>query len=240
MGKGEGKEAGKAAGSSGRSARNVKNVGGKDKPKRSPQPRKVTAAGGERVFTCGAGDVIFGIIKKAWSEKESYLKPVVAVFKNDLGAYEEWQVTDIVFRRATDGSNRIMKANGCGVITDEDSERFGFRQLAYILPEGTPNTMAVRKEWAENLLVHLNRLGQDISSTDADKYDFHMKFQYKGDISHTPLRAVNKYTTDKEALSLMRQTYGNENTETMLEYEDIISSFFQDVEHGKQVVREQW
>jgi hypothetical protein len=244
MAKSEGKSAGKSpakvAASAGRGTKNVKNVLEKEKPKRSPQPKKVSASGGERLFTIGAGCAILGVLKKAWSEKESYLKPIIAVFKNNLEAYEEWQVTDIVFRRASDGSNRVMKASGTGAIADEESERFGFRQLVYLLPEGTANTQAVRKEWAENLVNHLNTLGQDISSSDQDKYDFRMRFQYKGDLSSTPLRAVNKYTTDKDALSLLRQAYSSVDMETLLEFDDIISAFFQDLEHGKNIVREQW
>jgi hypothetical protein len=204
---------------------------------RSPKPKKSTGSRSQRVYVYGSQLAFHGFMQKARSDAESYSRPVQAVFRNDSDAYEDWQVTDLVFRRAADGTDRVMDQSGHGVVGENS---YGFRQFVWVPPEGVQNTHEERERWGRHLVSKLNQLGSDTKPGNPDYFDYVTKFEYMGDISSAPLLTVDRYVTDRETVSLARQAYHGVDLQTMLTHDEVIGYLFHDVEHGKQVLSDYW
>jgi hypothetical protein len=236
VGKNANKDATKGAAASAGAAKDD-GKSSKQRLMRSPVAKKSKNARRQRVHVYGSRLGFHAIVQRAMSDAESYLRPAQSVFRNDSDAYAQWKVTDIVFRRATDGTDRVMDQSGHGVIGENG---YGFRQFVWIPPEGVMNTHEERERWGRHLVSKLNQLGADPRPGNPDYYDYVTKFEYVGDISETPLRTVDHYVTDRETVSLGRQGYDGVDLPTMLSHDDVIECLFHDTKHGKQVLADYW
>jgi len=111
-----------------------------------------------RVFTTGAlNGFMLAYVKKPVKEEQAYLRPIDYHLKKHPSKYEEWGITEIMDRRAQDGTNYPMPAI-------PEKPRIGaFHQYVRIVPTDNDNTKEKREAWGRQLADAFNIIGSNVS-----------------------------------------------------------------------------
>lgn len=181
---------------------------GQRKDMRSKMYYELLACGIAIVYVCKAND-----------SEEAFLVHDYKDLSQDMDLKERMKVITICARRGTDG-NQIPSSSG---------NTYPFRQFVLGI---SPNTHSQAKKQVKDLLEYLNK-----SQENKDKYKYPKKIRLVEDFTHDPPRAADTRLLDNEVVNMMTFCYGS-SLEELVEYDEVMSEFWSDLEYGKKYLSE--
>ena len=161
-------------------------------------------------------------LKKANRDEEPYLRYDMDLLYNSPDKLEELGINCIVHRRGCNGDT--AKPQG-------PASEYYWRQFLCIIGEEA-NTVDGRREQANTLIEYLNR------NAVTPNYQFPKKVRFGGDNTSEPMGRVDGVLRDADVLGVMVAAYPSTSVVEMATYDDIMDKFWNDIEYGKEVLRQ--
>lgn len=161
-------------------------------------------------------------VKKASKAEEAYLSPTLDYLQEHEEIMKEVGINAILYRKGANGTTEMPKA---------PKSMYSWKQLLVIIGEDN-NTPEGRRVAAKDVIEFLNKCTDDKDL----EYQFPTKTRLGKDETCDPRRAVDSCLLDSDVAALMKEAYPETEMEELMEYQDIMETFWTDIEHGKEVV----
>ena len=161
-------------------------------------------------------------VKKANKELEAHLPHDMRVLYSNQTIRDDIGINAILPRRGVDGESEMPQNPG---------SEYPWRQFLFILGEDN-NTAAGRRAEVAGLINLLNENATN------ENYKYPKRAKFGQDLTTNPMQPASAVMLDQHVVGLLMPAYPNTTLAELKEDEDIVSSFFVDVEEGKAMIDE--
>lgn len=168
------------------------------------------------------GGMMILYVKKGSKMEEAFITPTIDYLQQNGELMEEIGVNAILYRKGADGKTEMPKG---------PKSTYSWKQLLMIVGEDN-NTVAGRREAAKVVVEFFNKCVVD----EELDYKFQTKTRLGTDETCDPPRSVDSCLLDSDVVALMKEAYPDVEMEELKDYNDIMETFWSDIEHGKEVV----
>ena len=165
--------------------------------------------------------IIVAWIKKHNVDEEAFIGPDIRYLTDNMEVMENLGIGAIFARRGIDGETP-MKQN--------PKSTYQWKQFVFLVGE-SGNTQENRSKLATNLAVHFNTNEHTIA-----EYKYPRKTKFLKDITREPPRSVDACFLDSDVLKLMSAAFPTWELDEIAVYDNIVSGFFTNMEHGKRMI----
>ena len=207
----------------------------KSSPKKSPKSAltsgkfksSITALGNKKdkrnqMIIEGLQQGVLVIYMKKWNkEEEAFLAPDVQYFNENPDIMESLGIHAIVYRRGIDGETALPQSDDSG---------YNWKQFVCIIGE----SVTLKEEqikFANKLIEHFNN-----NKATAHKYQFFTRMKLGADITMSKPCPLDACLLDTDVVGLMEAAFPDEDPNDIAEYDDIMCTFWTNLEHGKSVI----
>jgi len=159
--------------------------------------------------------------KKFNCDEDPFWTPYAKFLDDNPEVKEELGINAIVYRKGEDGSTALPNAPG---------SEYSWKQLVILVGEDQ-NTAAHRKEVAQKIISHFNEKATH------EMFRYPRKAKFGRDVTSVPPRPVDGALLDREVIGLIMAAYPDVTPiMDLTECEDIMETFWTDVNHGAEVM----
>lgn len=154
-------------------------------------------------------------------EEEPFMKFDLDQLHESDELKESLGINAILYRKGVDGGTALKQA---------PNSDYNWRMFVLILGvEG--NTSEGRREAANKLINYFN------ANATGENYHYPKKWKFGGDLTTSPMATVDAALLDADVAGLVHAAYPDSSTDDILGWDEIVGSFWEDIEHGKAVLR---
>jgi hypothetical protein len=164
--------------------------------------------------------IVVMYIKKHNVDEEPFLNHDYRLLSEDAQVKESLGVTAILSRKGVDGITTMKQSS---------SSTYPWRQIVCIGGEES-NTAAKRGRLASLLVGHLN------NNATTENYRYPKRVKFGGDVTGVTFRPLDCCLLDSDVIGAMEAAYPETTLSDLSEFEDIMATFWSDLEHGNEAM----
>lgn len=159
-------------------------------------------------------------VKKHNTDEEPFLLYDIQFLRNNDQTREELGIALITTRKGHDGATALLQSPGSS---------YNWTLWVMLLGDDQ-NTAANRKDAAKKLLEYFN------ANANSQNYTYPRKMKLGADHTGSRKGPVDTLLLDKDVIGLMAAAYPTTPLDELIEFKEIMQTFWMDVAHGKEVV----
>jgi hypothetical protein len=177
-----------------------------------------------KLFIQGSkGGIVTAYVQKSSAVEEAFLVYDFGLIRENEATAKELEVNEIVQRRGPDGLP----------LSQRRGAQHAWKQLLMIVGEDN-NNEEYRKGLADKIITFLNRNAIE------ENYKWPRKTKFGGDLTLTPMAAMDSLLLDKDVFKVMKIAYPDNTVAELAGFPEICGNFFTTVDNNCFSVMRTW
>ena len=157
-------------------------------------------------------------LKKHNKNEEPFLKHDYEIFELHPSKLHELGINVVLDCKGTDGITALKTS-----LTQD----YKWKQFAAIVGE-KDNTPEMRKSIAKKLIAYLN-----VNLKNTDMYTFKYQVRFGGDLTSSPMRALDAVMLDADVIGFMESSYDKYDLEYVAGFDEAMQMYWTNIDYGK-------